>query len=98
MIIEELYEQLSKELTGYQALRECMAYLYMKNVTKESYVFIKEDALRYALTRVKGRQFLEEYKENFVIEDTQDVALSIKELLRTAGIEETIDEFVSRNL
>ena len=66
-------------MAGYTALEEVAAFFYRTTVPEkfgpEVYDELKEDALIVALSKVKGRRFLEELGENTLIEDTQDESI-----------------------
>ena len=82
------------ELAGYTALEEFVAFFYRTTDSVDDYDDLKEDALIVALSKVKGRRFLEDMGENTIIEDTQDVLLAIKEVMRASGKDQKVDDFI----
>ena len=94
LFMRENFHRSFKEMAGYSALEEFVAFLYKTTDSKEDYDDLKEDGLVIALSKVQGRKFLEELGENTVIEDTQDVILAIKEMLKASGRDKTFDDFI----
>ena len=92
--MREHFHRNFKDMAGYTALEEFVAFIYRTTNSVEDYDELKEDALIVTLSKVKGRRFLEELGENTVVEDTQDVILSIKELLRASGKGQRVDDFI----
>ena len=88
-----IYESSMRELIGYQSAKEIIAYLKQNYVRDRlAYTEAKKGALEEALNRVKGKPYIKNWAVAN-IEDTEDVELSVKELLRASGIDSSVDEF-----
>lgn len=83
---------LEKSFAGYDAEKYSLAFLIKVEANEETFEKWKEDAFAVALAAVLKRNYQEEDPKK--VEDILDVQLAIKELIRTAGIEDSVDKFM----
>lgn len=81
------------DLIGVQAFEEVIMFLRTIR-TFQSPICWYELALKATLEKMRGKKFINERENVSVISSTSDVNQTIREVLRTTGIKEPVQQFV----
>ena len=84
------------ELPGVEAYEECIRFI---KTQKQRYPIENPNVwyqlgLKMALNRVKGRRFVNDNGESDVVSSISDVYQIIREIMRTAGMKDSVKSFI----
>lgn len=92
IIIHDFKRNFREELPGVDALEEALAFLNAKK-RFESPIWYKL-SLEAALKKVKGRKFELLDGTRYIVNTTKDVEQVILEVIRAAGIDDSVNQFM----